>query len=560
MPLLKRPCSFYLHALSNHIYAACYGCRVQINTQSRLITPGRFNCQIQLKHYLSLDANYQAFLLQSNFLSCTEQRSYQHRMRQWHYQPRISILLPVYRVLLSHLHECLQSVAQQLYPNWELCAVEDGSGSPEVKAMLIAFQGRYPEQVKLQLKENNQGITVTSQQALELATGDFIALLDHDDRLAPEALFEVAQVLNQQAKADWIYSDNDKIDEAGYRCCYHPKPTWSPELLMSYNYVLHLSVIRRALCLQIGGFRAGFEGSQDHDLYLRLAEQTDYVVHIPKVLYSWRQSADSVALNPDSKDYAYEAALRALDSALHRRGESGHAVHPEDSWLGSYRIERPIDELDADTIVTMRLTDPEIIGINLAETVEHTQAEYVVLSSGPVKQVDVNILRGLISQLSAEKLVGISPKLVNPDGSVNHCGLAFNGNGELLFPLQGQAQTESGHGAHGALPRNVSLLSPWVAVYKAEALRQVSHQWQDFTTPLEISLAMCLSLREVGYRLCVDGGISVVAEMDSVLQKTSRTLTSLWQQYPKMLESGDPFYNVNLSQEPADFSLRIDCL
>ncbi len=208
MPLSKRPCSFYLHALSNHVYAACYGCQVQINAQSRLITPGRFNCQIQLKHYLSLDPNYQAFLLQNNFLSCTEQRRYQHRMRQWYSQPQITILLPVYRVSLSHLWECLQSVAQQLYPNWELCVVEDGSGSSEVKAALTAFQNRYPEQVKLQLKENNQGITVTSQQALEMATGDFIALLDHDDRLAPEALFEVVQVLNQQAEVDWIYADN----------------------------------------------------------------------------------------------------------------------------------------------------------------------------------------------------------------------------------------------------------------------------------------------------------------------------------------------------------------
>ena len=129
----------------------------------------------------------------------------------------------------------------------------------------------------------------------------------------------MVKLLNQQPDTDWVYSDNDKLDSSGLRCCLHAKPAWSPELLLTYNYILHLSVIRRSLIEQAGGFRMGFEGSQDHDLYLRLAELSSNIRHIPRTLYSWRQSADSVALNPKNKTYAYDAALRALNSALVRR-------------------------------------------------------------------------------------------------------------------------------------------------------------------------------------------------------------------------------------------------
>lgn len=154
---------------------------------------------------------------------------------KWSYRPTISLLLPVYQVNEFHLAECLKSVESQIYPYWELCIVEDKSGMPGIQDVLTLFADIHRHKVKLIFHSKNQGIASTTQDALSLATGEFISLLDHDDRLAPEALYEVASVLNKSPEIDWIYSDNDKISESGERCEYHPKPGWSPELLLTYN-------------------------------------------------------------------------------------------------------------------------------------------------------------------------------------------------------------------------------------------------------------------------------------------------------------------------------------
>ena len=242
------------------------------------------DCAQEIQRYQSAEAAYPSYLWQHSFLGCIEKRQRQRAVKFWQHKPLISIQLAVYKVDLNQLQACLDSVSRQLYPHWQLCIVEDGSGIPAIAQALKAFKNKFPEQVKLVLRDDNRGITVTSQEAFALTEGDYVALLDHDDYLAPEALYEVVKLLNQQPETDWVYSDNDKIDRYGSRCCLHAKPGWSPELLLTYNYILHLSVIRRDLIVQAGGFRTGFEGSQDHDLYLRLSELSENIRHIPRVL------------------------------------------------------------------------------------------------------------------------------------------------------------------------------------------------------------------------------------------------------------------------------------
>lgn len=249
------------------------------------------------------------------------------------YRPLISVLTPVYNVEKRWLKKAIASVLRQSYPHWELCLVDDASTAPHIAPLL----DRYASHPRIRVRQlpRNAGIAAASNAALELANGDFVALLDHDDELHPDALLEVAKRLNADTGLDLIYTDEDKLLPTGLRTDPFRKPGWNPDLLLSCNYITHLSVLRRRLLQSIGGFRSGFDGSQDYDLLLRVVEKTDRVAHIPKVLYHWRVIPGSTAHSSAAKPKAYSAARRALAESLERRGENASVamVRP-----GIYRL------------------------------------------------------------------------------------------------------------------------------------------------------------------------------------------------------------------------------
>ncbi len=248
------------------------------------------------------------------------------------YKPLFSVIVPVYNPEERWLRRCIESVLNQLYPYWELCLADDASTQPQVRSIIEEYlnrQMRWPaarrfrqSQIKAVFRGSRGHISAASNSALKLATGEFIALLDHDDELSPDALYENAKLLNRHPEADVIYSDEDHIDENGRRHSPFFKPDWSPDLLLSQMYTCHLGVYRTTLVREIGGFRPGFEGAQDWDLMLRLTERTDRIYHIPKILYHWRNTEKSTAFSIDSKPYARQAALTALKEAMARRGEN----------------------------------------------------------------------------------------------------------------------------------------------------------------------------------------------------------------------------------------------
>ena len=293
------------------------------------------DCAATLGWYRSPWREYQRLLLRTTFLSCSERRHQRAIGERWDYKPLISLLTAVHDLRTDHLEECLLSVERQTYADWELCLVDDHSGIPENHERLRSFASRHGKRVRLVLRDENQGIARTLQQALEMSTGEFVAVLDHDDRLAPEALHEIVAFLNLHPETDWVYTDSDKISPDGGRWYHHFKPDWSPDLLLSYNYTHHLSVMRRELLQEVGGFREEFNGAQDYDLYLRLAERTSRVGHVPRVLYSWRQSESSVGASMETKPYVAGAGLRALNASLKRSGDPGRAEHDTRSWSGT---------------------------------------------------------------------------------------------------------------------------------------------------------------------------------------------------------------------------------
>ncbi|WP_405104657.1 glycosyltransferase family 2 protein [Paenibacillus sp. FSL K6-1217] len=234
------------------------------------------------------------------------------------YKPLISIVVPVYNVEEVWLRKCIDSVRGQFYPNWELCISDDASTKSHIKKVLKEYQEIDPK-IKVVFRNLNGHISNSSNSALEIASGEFIALLDHDDELTPDALYENVLLLNEFPAADVIYSDEDKISVEGERFSPFFKPDWSPDLLMSQMYTCHLSVYRKSLIDHIGGFRVGYEGSQDFDLMLRVTELTSNIYHIPKILYHWRAIPTSTASNGSTKDYTHVAGLKAIEDAIHRR-------------------------------------------------------------------------------------------------------------------------------------------------------------------------------------------------------------------------------------------------
>jgi GT2 family glycosyltransferase len=231
--------------------------------------------------------------------------------------PRFSILTPVYETPADVLRKMLRSVRRQSCGDWELCLVDDGSKQPHVREILDAAAAKDPR-VRVQYRERNAGIVAASNDAVAMATGEFVALLDHDDLLHPDALTCVAEAIDARPEADYVYTDEDKITPNGRHA--HPffKPDWSPERMRTQMYTCHFSVLRRALVEAVGGFDAEFEGSQDWDLILKVTERARAVVHVPRILYHWRILETSAAGGEAAKPWAFEAGVRAVQAHCDR--------------------------------------------------------------------------------------------------------------------------------------------------------------------------------------------------------------------------------------------------
>jgi len=261
-------------------------------------------------------------------------------LRRSRRQPTFSILMPVYNVDPRWLRKAIGSVLAQVYPHWELCLADDASTRPD----LLRYLDRLPNdpRIKLVRRSANGHICAATNSAADLATGEFVAFMDNDDALAPDALFSFADALCHQPNADVIYSDEDKLDALDHRYDPQFKPDWSPELLLSYNFVNHFTAIRRSIFESVGRFRLGFEGAQDHDLLLRITERTDRVHHVPRVLYHWRSLPSSTAASAGVKSYVHTASERAVAEALLRRGSSASLSKPPVAT----RLNLPIQQLE----------------------------------------------------------------------------------------------------------------------------------------------------------------------------------------------------------------------
>lgn len=266
----------------------------------------------------NINDQYQIWF-KKHYPSAQELADQSHKSKGFKHRPLISIITPTYNTPIQYLRECIESVMNQSYPNWELCLADDCSTDPAVRKVIKEY-ARKDKRIKYTFRKNNGHISRASNSALKLATGEWIGLLDHDDFLWPNALFEVAKLINEKPKTDFIYSDEDKLSEDGLTHC-DPffKPGWSHDLLLSFNYITHFAVLKKSLVEKTGEFRAGYEGAQDYDLFLRATEQAKQIANVQTVLYSWRKIKNSTASDYTVKPQANIAAIQALEDTLKRR-------------------------------------------------------------------------------------------------------------------------------------------------------------------------------------------------------------------------------------------------
>jgi glycosyltransferase involved in cell wall biosynthesis len=340
--------------------------------------------------------------------------------------PRFSILVPVYEPPIDALSAAIASVREQTCDDWELVLVDDCSPSAGVRVVLRAAATE--PRITLIERESNGGIVAASNDAIDAATGEFLVLLDNDDLLDPRALEKVAAVLDADDEIDYVYTDEDKIDAQGRHYDAFRKPDWSPERLRGQMYTSHLSVLRASLVREVGGFRAGFDGSQDHDLVLRLTERARRVAHVPEVLYHWRVVAGSTAGDASAKPYAWDAGRRAVQEHLDRVGVAGDVRFGE--IPGTLSITRHASPRHVvSVVIPTRGTSGFVWGEERVFVVEAVRS---VIARGGCPQIEIVVVHDLetpsatlesLKEIAGERLVLVP--FAEPFNFSAKCNLGF---------------------------------------------------------------------------------------------------------------------------------------
>lgn len=538
----------------------------------------------------------------------------------FHYQPKISIAMPVYNVEEKWLRLCIDSILNQVYTNWELCMADDASTDPNVKKILTEYQ-KLDERIRVVFREQNGHISEATNSALAIATGEFVALLDNDDELAINAFYEVVKVLNENPELDLIYSDEDKIDMDGNRSDPAFKPDWSPDLLLGTNYISHLGVYRRSILEEIGGFRKGYEGSQDYDLVLRFTEKTtkERIKHIPKVLYYWRMLPTSTAVDQGSKGYAFEAGLRAVQDALVRRGINGHATHGAANGLydvyydieseklvsiiiptknGYKDVQRCVSSIIEKTtyqnyeiiMADNGSTDPkmhelyaefeqQLPGRFFVESIDipfnfstinnraakKAHGEYLLFLNNDTEVITENWLTLMVSFAQQERIGCVGAKLLYPNNTVQHAGVILGLGGVAGHGHYGYPHGDLGYFGRLAINVNYSAVTAACLLMKKADFDAVGGFEEAFTVAFN-DVDLCLKVQALGrdnvwlHEAELYHFESQTRGYDDKGKKKKRfeqEKVMMEEKWGPLIEN-DPFYNPNLTRDIPNFSLRID--
>jgi GT2 family glycosyltransferase len=534
------------------------------------------------------------------------------RLKSFSEPPLISIIVPVYKTNPKLLQRMIESVIVQSYPHWELCLADDGSHSAELEALMGDYSRR-DSRIRATFRGECGGISAASNTALGLTSGAWVGLLDHDDELAPDALFYTADAITASPWVDVIYSDEDKITEGGYR--YEPffKPDWSPDLLLSENYICHFLVFRKSLLDRTGVFRSECDGSQDHDLILRLTEISRSIHHIPRVLYHWRSTPTSTASSLTAKSYAVAAAERALADHLRRTCEQA-TVEPG-LHTGFWRVRYAIPEGSRVSIIIASGGKCDVLKANLESlktrttyshyevvVIDNSRApdveRYVRSASAPIsniryidwrdkpfnfsainnaaaRQCDCPLLLFLnddtsvvepgwltaMVELAVRPEVGaVGAKLLFPGGKIQHAGVILGMFGNCGHAFKGLDGTQQYYFNLPDVIRNVSAVTGACLMTRAETFWKVGGFDEDKLPVAFQDVDLCLKMSRAGYRVLYTPH-AVLTHHESMsktpddLIPNPREVAAMQSTWRDAIAS-DPYYSPNLSLTKEDYSFR----
>lgn len=538
------------------------------------------------------------------------------RHHHFEYSPLISVAVPAYRTPEKFLAQMIDSLLAQTYGNWELCIA---NGSPEDGAMKKVLEEYTKKDSRIRVSEltENKGIAGNTNATLEMARGEFVGLLDHDDLLAPNALYEIVRALDEDRTLDAVYTDEDKVTtELDEHFQPHLKPDFNLDLLRSNNYICHFFVVRRSIVQKVGGFRQEFDGAQDHDFIFRCIETAEKVGHIPEILYHWRTHKASTADNPASKMYAFDAGKRAIEAHLKRTGTEGTVSHTPD--LGFFRVKYPVQGQPLVSIIIPNKDEKEtlkacidsirekteypnyeiIIVENNSTTdeifqyykelsqdprirllrwkkefnysainnygVRHANGEYLLFLNNDVTVITPGWIKELLGVCQRPEVGAAGVKLIYPDDTIQHAGCVIGLGGIAGHMFVDMPANRTGYLHKASILQDMSAVTAACMMMKRTAFEEAG----GFTEKLSVAfndVDLCLKVRK-NHKLIVYDPYVQLYHMESKtrgaednkekVRRFQEEIEYMRCQWIDILKKGDPYYNKNLSLTKWNYSLR----
>lgn len=566
--------------------------------------------------YPNMNGSYQQWISRYDMLTNADHNKIKREISNFSLQPLISVVMPTYNTNPMLLRKTIQSVRNQLYPHWELCIADDFSTNEQVREVIKA-EAKEESRIRFVFRAANGHISEATNSALELATGSYVAFLDHDDLLSQNALFEVAKVINNNPDVGIIYSDEDKINEDDYRYDPYFKPDWNPDLFLGQNFINHLSVYKLELIKKIGGLRVGYEGAQDWDLAFRVIEQNgdSKIVHIPKILYHWRATPGSTAKDITQKDYIAKAQGKVLDEHFSRTGQSVKLENILNAfWKIEYDIPKPsplvsiiiptrnqkmILEKCIDSLTSLTDYEPyELLVVNNGsdeeETLQYLEKlkadpqitvldypwpfNYSAINNFAVKKArgevlcllnnDIEIIKGdwlkiMVSLAVRPETGAVGAKLLYPDHKIQHAGVILGLGGVAGHAYLLKDENYIGQMGRALLMQNYSAITGACMVVEKAKYEQVGGFNENELKIAFNDIDFCIRLMQAGYRNVWTPEAklihheSVSRGFDDTPDKQERfksEINYMKETWGEILEN-DPAYNPNLTLDHEAFTL-----
>lgn len=538
------------------------------------------------------------------------------RKHHFSYEPLISVAVPAFRTPETFLIQMIESLLDQTYGNWELCIA---NGSPEDTVMKGVLDEYMKKDSRIRVSElsENKGIAGNTNAALEMARGEFVGLLDHDDLLAPNALYEVARALDSDRTLDAVYTDEDKVTtELDEHFQPHLKPDFNLDLLRSNNYICHFFVVRCSVVEKAGGFRQEFDGAQDHDFIFRCVETAGKVGHIPEILYHWRTHKASTADNPASKMYAFDAGKRAIEAHLERTGTAGVVTHTPD--LGFFRVKYPIQGSPLVSIIIPNKDEKEtlktciesirekteydnyeiIIVENNSTTeeifqyykelsqdprirllrwkkefnysainnygVSHAKGEYLLFLNNDVKVITLGWIKEMLGVCQRPEVGAVGVKLIYPDNTIQHAGCVIGIGGIAGHMFVDMPANRTGYLHKASILQDMSAVTAACMMMKKTAFEEAG----GFTEKLSVAfndVDLCLKVRKNEKLIVYDPYVQLyhmesktrgAEDSTEKVRRFQEEIEYMRCQWIDILKKGDSYYNKNLSLTKWNYSLR----